>query len=37
MIYLSNMYYGVYYCVIKFQLQTPPMHGEMKRKKYIKG
>ena len=33
MIYFSNMYYGVYYCVIKFQLKTPPMHGENEKEK----
>ena len=31
MIYFSNMYYGVYYCVIKFQLKTPRMHGQIKK------
>ena len=34
MIYFSNMCYGVYYCVVKFQLKTPPMRGEIK-KNYI--
>ena len=37
MIYFYNMYYGVYYCVIKFQLKTTPMHGEMKKTNYIRG
>ena len=37
MIYFSNMYCGVYYCVIKFQLKTPRMHGEMKKTNYIRG
>ena len=36
MIYFSNMSYGVYYYVIKFQLKTPPMLGEMKRTNYIR-
>ena len=25
------MSYGAYYYDIKFQLKTPPMHGEMKK------
>jgi len=29
MIYFSNMCYGVYCYVVKFQLKTPPMHGEI--------
>jgi len=37
MIYFSNMYYGVYYCVIKFQLKTPRMHLEIEKKNYIWG
>ena len=37
MIYFSNMCYGGYYHVVKFQLKTPPMHGEMKRTNYSKG
>ena len=32
-----NMCYGVYYYVIKFQLKTPPMHGEMKKDKLQQG
>ena len=30
----SNMCYGVYYYLVKFQLKTPPMHGEMKKTNY---
>ena len=37
MIYFSNMCYGVYYYVVKFQLKTPPMHGEIKRINCIRG
>jgi len=37
MIYFSNMCYGVYYYVVKFQLKTPPMHGEMKKTKLQQG
>ena len=37
MIYFYNMCYGVYYYVVKFQLKTPPMHGEMKKTNYSKG
>ena len=33
MIYFSNMCYGVYYHVVKFQLKTPPMRGENKKDK----
>ena len=29
--YFSNMYYDVYYHLVKSQLKTLPMHGEMKR------
>ena len=36
MIYFYNMCYGVYY-VVKFQLKTPPMHGEMKKTNYSMG
>jgi len=36
MINFSNMRYGVYYRLIKFQLKTPPIHGEMKKTKYNK-
>ena len=32
MIYFSNMYYGVYYSVIKFQLKTPRIDEEKKDK-----
>ena len=28
--YFSNMRYGVYYYVVKFQLKTPPMNGEIR-------
>ena len=31
MIYFSNIPYGVYYYLVKFQLKTPPMHGEIKK------
>ena len=37
MIYFSNMCYGVYYYVVKFQLKTLAMDGEMKRTNYIRG
>ena len=37
MIYFSNMCYGVYYYVVKFQLKTSPMHGEMKKINYSRG
>ena len=37
MIYFSNMCYVVYYHVVKFQLKTPPMHGEMKRTNFSRG
>ena len=33
MIYFSNMCYGAYYYAVKFQLKTPPMHGEIKKDK----
>ena len=36
-VFFSNMCYGVYYYVVKFQLKTPPMHGEMKKTNYIRG
>ena len=36
-IYFFNMCYGVYYHVVKFQLKTPPMHGEMKKTNYSRG
>ena len=37
MIYFSNIPYGVYYYIVKFQLKTPTMHGEMKMTNYIRG
>ena len=37
MIYFSNMCYVVYYHLIKFQLKTPPIHGEMKKINYVRG
>ena len=37
MIYFSNMCYGVYYYVVKFQLKTPSMHEEIKNTNYIRG
>jgi len=37
MIYFSNMCYGVYYHVVKFQLKTPPIHGEIKKINYVRG
>ena len=37
MIYFFNMRYGVYYYVVKFQLKTLAMDGEMKRTNYIRG
>ena len=30
----SNMCYGVYYHIVKFQLKSPPKHGEMKKTNY---
>ena len=36
MIYFYNMCYGVYCYVVKFQLKTPPMHGEMKKMNYVR-
>ena len=33
MIYFSNMYYDVYYQLVKFQLKTPHMYGEIKKDK----
>ena len=33
----SNMCYDVYYHLVKFQLKTPPMHGEMKKTNCIRG
>jgi len=37
MIYFSNMYYDVYYHLVKFKLKTPPMHREMKKINYVRG
>ena len=31
------MHYGAYYYAVKFQLKTPPMHGEIKKINYIRG
>ena len=33
MIYFYNMCYDVYYHLVKFQLKTQPMLGEMKKDK----
>ena len=30
------MCYDVYYHLVNFQLKTPPMHGEMKKKNCIR-
>ena len=35
--FFSNMGYGVHYYVVKFQLKTLPVHGEMKKTNYIRG
>ena len=37
MIYFSNMCYGAYYYVVKFQLKTPPMNGKIRNTNYIRG
>ena len=37
MIYFSNMCYGVYYHIVKFQLKSPPRHGEMKKQITVEG
>jgi len=37
MIYFSNMCYDVYYHLIKFQLKTPPIDGEIKKTNSIRG
>ena len=37
MIIFSNMRYGMYYYVVKFQLKTPPMHGEINRQIVLGG
>ena len=28
-LFFSNICYGVYYYLVKFQLKTPPMYGEI--------
>ena len=33
MIIFSNMRYGMYYYVVKFQLKTPSMNGEIRNTK----
>ena len=35
-IYFSNIHYGVYYYLVKFQFKTLPMYGEKKKKNYIR-
>ena len=35
--FFSNMCYSVYYYVVKFQLKTLPMHGEIKRQIILGG
>ena len=37
MMYFSNMRYDAYYYLIKFQLKTPPIDGEMKKTNSIIG
>jgi len=37
MIYFPNMCYDMYYHLVKFQLKTPPIHGEMKKKIILGG
>ena len=37
MIIFSNMRYGMYYYVVKFQLKTPLMHEEIKKTNYSRG
>ena len=37
MIYFPNMCYDMYYHLVKFQLKTPPIHGEMKKINYVRG
>ena len=32
----SKICYDVYYHILNFQLETPPMHGEMKKKNCTK-
>ena len=36
-VFFYNMCYDVYYYFIKFQLKTPPMHGEIKKTNCIRG
>ena len=31
MMHFSKMCYDVYYHLVKFQLKTPPIHGEIKK------
>ena len=31
--YISNMHYGVYYYLVKFQLKNPPMNGKNEKAK----
>jgi len=35
--YFFKMCYDLYYHFVKFQLKTPPMHGDMKKINCIKG
>jgi len=35
--YFSKMCYDVYYHLVKFQLKTPPMHGDIKRQIVLGG
>ena len=37
MMYFSKMFYDVYYHLVKFQLKTPPMHGEINRQIVLGG
>ena len=37
MMYFSKVCYDVYYHLVKFQLKTPLMHGEMKKTNSIRG
>ena len=36
-VFFYNMCYDVYYYLIKFQLKTLPMHGEIKKTNCIRG
>ena len=36
MMYFSNMCYDVNYHIVKFQIKTPPMHGEMKKINHLR-